>query len=178
MKKITGIAAFLLSAQLSFSQNLRNNKFDLPVVENEIAFLQFDTLPKLTKNDFYAYGKEWLAQTFNVNKFDIDNKQAGELESYIRFKIDDANIKEPLNYTAKVSLKFIDGIIRFKFHDLKYTTEDNRKEVVDINYRVQQQMRARTDALYPDTWNSLKDYSTGLLENFKDFMEDKSGEKL
>ncbi|HEY0298301.1 MAG TPA: hypothetical protein VGB84_03700 [Arachidicoccus sp.] len=179
MKQITAVVALLFTIQFSFAQNLRNNKFDLPVVENEIAFFELDSVPNLTQADFYQFGKDWFEQTYSVNKFSADNKKTGDLSGSVTFKIDDQNVKAPLNYSAKVTLKFINGVASIKLHGLKYISADTKsKSSVNVTYEVKQQMLAKTDELYPDSWNSLKSYANDLMQNFADFISDKNMEKL
>ncbi|MDE1191327.1 MAG: hypothetical protein PW786_04205 [Arachidicoccus sp.] len=184
MKKILIITATLLfMATVSYSQNLRNNKFNLPVVENEIAFFTIDTVRNLTKSDFYEFTKDWFNQTFSSVTYKTDNtlpnNKAGVLVGIVTFKIDDQNIKAPLHYTAKVTVKFINGIANVKLHNLAYTTSDGKsKYPTDVTNEVKQQILAKADELYPNTWNSLKDFANDLLQNFVDFMYDKNMEKL
>ena len=184
MKKLFLIAIAFLSIQYSFAQNLRNNKFDLPVVENEIAFFTVDSVPNLTKADFDEFSKDWFLQTFTTVKYTANNQpgnnnKAGVLAGNVTFKIDDPNIKSPLNYTARVTVKFINGVATMKLHALSYTTADSKsKNATNVTYEVKQQMLAKTDALYPGTWDSLKKYANELLQNFVDFMYDKNIEKL
>lgn len=183
MKKILLAAIILFSVQLCIAQNLRNNQFGLPVVENEIAFFTIDSVPNLTKADFNEYSKDWFDQTFDNVKYITTNtpnvNKAGVLIGDVSFKIDDPNIKEPVNYTAKVTVKFINGIASMKLHGLKYTLPNSKsKDATNVTYEVKQQMRAKADTLYPDTWDALKKYANDLLQNFVDFMYDKNMEKL
>lgn len=183
MKKLFIASLALLSIQFSFAQNLRNNKFGLPVVENEIAFFTIDSVPNLTKADFDEFSKDWFRQTFSSVKYQTGNQsdrnKTGVLTGNVSFKIDDPNIKSPLSYTATVTVKFINGIASMKLHRLYYTTADSKsKNATGVTYEVKQQMLAKTDALYPYTWDSLRKYANELMQNFVDFMYDKNMEKL
>jgi|GEM_PF-1845487 len=179
MRKIVGLIVILfMGVSLHAQQNIRNNKFGLPVLENEIAFLRFDTVKNVSQTDFYNYSKDWFEQTFNLIKLNVDDKKNSELAGDISFKIDDENNRAPLYYTGTVSLKFINGVARFKLHHLKYSASDNSKSSADVTYQVQQQVRTKFDVLYPDTWNSLKDYAAELYLNYENFIADKEIEKL
>lgn len=183
MKKLLVIAVAFLLIKFCAAQNLRNNKFGLPVVENEIAFFTIDSVPNLTKADFNEFSKDWFEQTFNSVKYETgkqpDRNKPGELIGDVSFRIDDPNIKAPLNYTARVTVKFINGVASMKLHGLYYATEGSRsKNAAGVTYEVKQQMLAKTDDLYPATWDSLKKYANELLQNFVDFMYDKNMEKL
>lgn len=183
MKKLFIVAIALLSVKLSVAQNLRNNKFGLPVMENEIAFFTIDSVPNLTKADFDEFSKDWFQQTFNSVEYEAnsrsDRNKAGLLVGDVSFKVDDPDIKAPLNYTARVTVKFINGVATMKLHGLYYRTADSKsKNATGVTYEVKQQMLAKTDGLYPETWDSLKKYANELLQNFVDFMYDKNMEKL
>jgi hypothetical protein len=179
MRKIAGLIVVLfIAASLHAQQNIRDNKFGLPILENEIAFLRFDTVKSVSQTEFYNYSKDWLTQTFNLEKLSVEDKKNSEMEGDISFKIDDANATTPLFYTAKISLKFINGVARFKLHHLHYSASENSKNSTDLTYQVEQQVRTRFDVLYPDTWNSLKDYFAQLYLNFQNYIEDKEAQKM
>ena len=165
MKKVISFIIFSIITIQSYSQNIRNNKFHIPINSNEVSFLQLDSLPNVSSEVLGRYTKDWLAQTYNVRKSLKIDKQKRKIEALISFKIDDNNIKEPLHYTAIISVDYKDGVARINLHNLNYTIgEEHNKKTVNVTYQIKEAVRAHTDELYPNTWDSLKKYGYQLLK--------------
>lgn len=183
---LTGIfclcSCFLTQIQAQF---IRGNEFHLPVVANEIAFLQLDTAKTLNQEDFYTLTKQWLHQNYDVSKYKLDDPKKGHLTAEVHFKIDDQHIAEPLYYNALVTIDFKNEVIRFKLHQLNYEkgvpkgkAKSKTGNFVDVTAQVKDQVRAGTDKLYPHTWDSLNDYGQSLLGSFSQYINEGATNQL
>lgn len=183
MKKALGLLGSILVCFVFFTkanaQFIQDNQFQLPILGNEVVFVQLDTAANVLQEDFAPISKSWLSQTFGVNKYLVDDPDAGHLQATVHFKIDDQQIREPLYYTALASIDFKDQVIRFKLHQLTYEIGEGkgRQEVV-VTDRVKDQVRSRADQLYPHIWDSLNQYGQGLLSNFNLFIATAASQQL
>lgn len=187
MKCLFVLSGILMISTLSIfpakAQFIRGNAFELPVVGGEIAFQQLDTAASFLQEDYYGLAKNWLEQTFQTRKYQLDDPEKGQLNAEVHFKIDDQQIPQPLYYTALISFDFKDQVIRLNLHQLTFdksaakgkSKRDNR---TDVTYQVKEQVRAGTDTMYPHTWDSLKNYGQGLLAEFRQYVAEASTQKL
>lgn len=176
--KLAMLVLFCLLLTAVFSQNIRDNHFGLPVFGDEVAFVRTDSVAGAGMQELYQYSRLWLEKNFNVRKLAEEDKKKGFLSAIVQFKIDDANIKDPLYYTAAISINYKEEKVRINLHKLSYTVGSGKsKKAVEVTYQVKGQVRAQTDRLYPFIWDSLKDYAAGLLSSYHSFVEEKAAEK-
>lgn len=184
MKKASGIFlgavlvcfVFLTKANAQFIQD---NHFQLPVVGNEVVFVQLDTAANVLQEDFSSISKSWLAQTFGVQKYVADDPDAGHLQATVHFKIDDQQIPEPLHYTALATIDYKDQVIRLTLHQLTYETGAGKgRKMVVVTDRVKDQVRSKADQVYPHIWDSLNEYGQRLLSNFNLYVTTAASQQL
>lgn len=154
------------------AQFIRENAFQLPLINGEVAFVQNDTIEALYADDFYPIVKAWVDQNYPDAKYSKDKNDDFQLEAVVHFKIDDQYIHAPLYYEGTLHLKWKDEVIQIKLDGLNYTPgrlngkSNKRSGATNVSFKVKQQVLSGADKSYPHTWDSLNDYAAAMLDDF------------
>ena len=158
---------FLLSAYFSFSQTESDTS-------KPISLIKIVDVANTTKNDLYNKSLTWCAESFkdHRNAVTFSDQETGIIignASFVAYKIDKKNRKQPINYNLRFKIEVKDNRSRISYTDIYYELSSTSNHLLTTSEMPPFDillMSTKNMKLY---WKSVKLTAIDYLENLTNY---------